>query len=42
MAKAKMNWDKGNSTLKAKLATKGARNPGGLAAYIAKKKQGKK
>lgn len=42
MAKAKLGSGKRFKTLTAKLAAKGAKNPKGLAAYIGRKKYGKK
>ena len=41
MAKAKLGTGKRFKALKGKLAAKGAQNPGGLAAYIGRKKYGK-
>lgn len=40
--KAKLGSGKRFKALKSKLASKGARNPGALAAYIGRKKYGKK
>ena len=42
MGKPKLGSGKRFSALKKKLAVKGASNPGGLAAYIGRKKYGKK
>jgi hypothetical protein len=42
MAKAKLGSGARFKSLKKKLAKKGARNPGALAAYIGRKKYGKK
>jgi hypothetical protein len=42
MKKAKLGSGKRFAALKKKLASKGVKNPGGLAAFIGRKKYGKK